>query len=228
MDGGSTTHVLPDLGAPPIISVLPVDRCLRVALGETPPTEMPPEVADAAREYLAPLLARAPGIRWMIGHYGAMRGLDAMSACDGLVTLMDPVPNLGTIQHAAAFYRSTLSWEQYVEKVCGAELEQAHGRLRHPHRLTPSWACHIGTTLPLGYGWDLPEVVVVRDRLRRLPSAMGAEELIALKGRQTVVAFAAAVGLRRDDIQKYLSGDRPVPHDVAVLLRKRSERRVVL
>ena len=68
MDGGSTTHVLPDLGAPPIISVLPVDRCLRVALGETPPTEMPPEVADAAREYLAPLLARAPGIRWMIGH----------------------------------------------------------------------------------------------------------------------------------------------------------------
>ena len=208
-----------------IISVLPVAKCLRVALGEAPPAGMPPEVADAAREYLAPLLARAPEIRWMIGHYGAMRGLDAMATCDGLVTLMDPVPNLGTVQHAAAYYRSTLTWEQYVEIVCGAELEQAHGRLRHPHRLTPSWACHIGTTLPRGYGWDLPEVVVVRDRLRRLPSAMGAEELLDLKGQLPVTVFAAAVGLRRDDIQKYLSGDRPVPHDVAVLLRKWGERR---
>jgi hypothetical protein len=99
----------PNLVRPTIISVLPAARCLRVALGETPPTGMPPEVADAAREHIAPLLARAPGIRWMIGHYGAMRGLDAMSACDGLVTLMDPVPNLGTIQHAAAYYRSTLT-----------------------------------------------------------------------------------------------------------------------
>jgi hypothetical protein len=149
-----------------------------------------------------------------------------MSTCDGLVTLMDPVPNLDTIQHAAAYYRSKLTWEQYVEIVCGAELEQAHGRLRHPHRLTPSWACHIGTTLPRGYGWDLPEVVVVRDRLRRLPSAMGAEELLDLKGRQTVVAFAAAVGLREDVLRKYLSGERPVPHDVAVLLRQWGERRL--
>ena len=71
-------------------------------------------------------------------------------------------------------------------------------------------------------------MVVVRDRLRRLPSAMGAEELIALKGRQTVVAFAAAVGLRREVVFMYLSGDRPVPHDVAVLLRQWGERRVVL
>ena len=85
MDGGSTRHVLPELGAPPVISVLPVAKCLRVALGEAPPAGMPAEVADAAREYLAPLPARAPEIRWMIGHYGAMRGLDAMSACDGLV-----------------------------------------------------------------------------------------------------------------------------------------------
>lgn len=202
-----------------IITVLPVAKCLRVALGEPGDHGVPSDIADEAVRLLAPVLAGVPGVAWKLGHYGAMRGLDSMMACDGLFTLIDPIPDLGMAQHRAPYYALDIPWERYVEILCAAELEQAQGRGRCPHRITPLYAAHIGSTLPGGYGWDSPDVAVLRTRLRQVATAMGAEELIAIKGPRTMRAFAAAVGIHEDAMSLYLNGKRPVPLAVATLLR---------
>jgi hypothetical protein len=203
-----------------IITVLPLAKCLRVVLGEPGEHGVPRDIADEAVRLVVPVLASAPGVAWKVGHYGAMRGLDSMMECDGLVTLMDPIPDIGLRQHRAAYYAFKIPWERYVEIVTAAEIEQAHGRLRHPHRIAPAWCAHVGSTLPRGYGWDSPDVAVLRTRLRQVATCMGPEELLAIKGPRTTKAFARAVGIRDDTMSRYLNGSRPVPRDVAASLRK--------
>lgn len=207
-----------------IITVPSIAACLRVALGAPRPPDMPEEVADATRRLLAPVLAKAVGVRWVIGQYGDLGGLEAMASCGGLATLMDPIPNLGTAQQAAAYYRSTLTWEQYLETATAAELERAHGVLLHPRRFAGSWAVHVGTTLPGGYGWDRPDVAILRGRLRRAPCTMTGDELLAIRARTTIRALARAVWVKENTMTRYLNGSRTVPIEVAERLRKHAAR----
>ena len=105
-----------------------------------------------ARETLGPILRCWPG-EIVFGHYGAVRGLNTMADVDALITLGDPWPHLGDARNDAAFLGLAQAWQQRLEAMCRAELEQAHGRIRPVHRARPGRALHVGTMLPSGYGW---------------------------------------------------------------------------
>lgn len=100
-------------------------------------------------ERLKPILARLPGTL-ELAHYGDLRGLDQWKDADALVTLGDPVQNLGAVRHDATFI-GLPDPDERVHGLTRAELEQAHGRLRTVHRTKPARSLHIGRVLPGGW-----------------------------------------------------------------------------
>lgn len=138
-----------------LVSFPAVEAALSAALGH-------PGAADAwvARgqeasalaplvERLQPILARLPGTL-ELAHYGDLRGLDQWKDADALVTLGDPVQNLGAVRHDAMFI-GLPDPDERVHGLTRAELEQAHGRLRTVHRTKPARSLHVGRVLPGGW-----------------------------------------------------------------------------
>ena len=221
-----------DLG---IITFLPLAVALRAALQpEDASVEAAwadggqrPEHLARAREMLAPVLVGWPG-RIVVGHYGAIRGLDHMKELDALATLGDPWPNLGQVQHDIAFLGLAEAWEARVEAMCRAELEQAHGRLRTVHRTRPGRALHVGRVLPGGTGWKGRSVEIRTDRGGRPPNraVMSQQELLGIVATLGGIrATARVLGCPHQTIACYVKGAQAVSEPTALKLRAlRSER----
>jgi hypothetical protein len=152
---------------------------LRAALGEPDAAErwhrpaptghgQPPEALPPLVERLRAILAALPG-SVSVAHYGAIRGLDTWKSADALITLGDPVPELGGLRHDVAFI-GLPDPDDRAHRMARAELEQAHGRLRTVHRRAPARALHIGRVLP--GGWHGAEI---RGRSRSEDWAKGGE-----------------------------------------------------
>ncbi|MCU0690331.1 MAG: hypothetical protein MUF54_02915, partial [Polyangiaceae bacterium] len=140
-----------------VITLLPIEMALRAARGEQVDPAWEP--LDDARVRLGSIVQGWPGeLVW--GHFGGVRGMNSMADVDCLATLGDPWPNLGLVKSDVAFLGLTQAWEQRVEAMCKAELEQAHGRIRAVHRTKPGRALHIGNVMPSGSGWRLDRVEV--------------------------------------------------------------------
>lgn len=163
---------------------------------------------------LGPLLAGFTG-DLLVGHYGALRGLDVMAGCDGTVTVLDPRPNLGD-QAARAAYLA-LDPEGRCDALAAAELGQAHGRLRTIHRTRPGRQLHVGAILP--HGWHGYPV-----DLRRLP--VGRPPTVATLTAEAFRAARAATGMGVRELARalrispaavcsYEAGGRAAPSDVA-------------
>jgi hypothetical protein len=188
---------------------------------DTPPEELPKSDIEAARENLGPILRGWKG-EIVFGHYGAVRGLNTMADADALITLGDPWPNVGDARNDAAFLGLAPSWEQRLEAMCRAELEQAHGRIRAVHRTRPARALHVGSVLPSGYGWTAGgvEIRTMKPGPSRKESAMAVAELLervhALGGMRSA---ARAVGCSPSTVVTYCAGTRSVPPEVAHTLR---------
>jgi hypothetical protein len=148
-----------------IITMRTIELALRAALEPESPqhdtawrdARQDPETLAQAREILGPLLQAYPGTI-LIGHYGAVRGLNYMADVDCLATLGDPWPPLNRVRHEVAFLGLEDTWESRMVSLCKAELEQAHGRLRAVHRVAPSRAVHVGSVRPTGHGWTIGQV----------------------------------------------------------------------
>lgn len=135
-----------------------------------------------------------------------------MADVDCLATLGDPWPNLGLVKSDIAFLGLTQAWEQRVEAMCKAELEQAHGRLRAVHRTRPGRALHIGSVMPSGSGWRLDRVEVREASIRNDRIAQRDTDLLSIVASLGgVVAAAALAGVDRKVMARYLTGDRPIP-----------------
>jgi len=174
---------------------------------------------DRARAHLAPILAGWQG-RYVLGHYQALEGLDHMADCDATVTLMDPRPNLGVERVKAAYLG--LDVEGRLDALAGAELGQAHGRLRTVHRTRPGRQLHVGTVAPSGWQGRAVDVRVLPvGRPARAEGAVGAAEVLAARTALglTAEALAGLLGVSRKTVQRYESGEREVPHDVAAAVR---------
>lgn len=89
-----------------------------------------------------------------LGHYGALRGLNAFSDLDALITIGDPWPNLAGVAGVASI--AGVDADAYSEGLVEAELEQAHGRIRTIHRRRPARLLHVGRVRP--GGWAEPTV----------------------------------------------------------------------
>ncbi|MCC7536615.1 MAG: hypothetical protein IT379_10400 [Deltaproteobacteria bacterium] len=176
-----------------------------------------PETLDRVRLELGPLLRAWPG-RFLFGHYGALRGLDAMADADNLATLGDPWVNIEQVRHECA-YLGLEDWEARLEAMCRAELEQAHGRLRTVHRTRPGRALHVGAVVPGGTGWASGVVVRRSDGGRPpRPPVVGVADLLprALDRLGSVSALARELGCDRRTLRRYLAGEHPLPENLAV------------
>ncbi len=195
-----------------IITLLPIEMALRAARGEQ--IDRVWEPLDDARVRLGPIVQGWPGeLLW--GHFGGVRGMNSMADIDCLATLGDPWPNLGLVKSDVAFLGLTQAWEQRVEAMCKAELEQAHGRIRAVHRTKPGRALHIGNVMPSGSGWRLDKVDVREPIAQRARVDHGGTELWkVVSDLGGVVAAAALAGVTRQSMAKYVTGATPVPADV--------------
>lgn len=183
---------------------------------DEPPEELTKAVVAEAREKLGPVLRSWPG-EIILGHYGAVRGLNTMADVDALVTLGDPWPNLADARNDAAFLGLASAWQERLEVMCRAELEQAHGRIRPVHRARPGRALHVGMVLPSGYGWTSGHV-----ELRVMPR--GPRPQVAVVSSEAFRAIVERVGGVRvaarhlrcgpATISRYCSGERAVPPKV--------------
>jgi hypothetical protein len=161
---GRAIDVVQEYGAKrvAIVTMRTVEIGLRGALGEDVSAEwkvMRQSNLELSRlkQEAGPVLARL-GVTPSLGHYGALRGLDHWRDYDALVTFGDPWPNLGEVQNECDFLGLTDGWEERAAAMCRAELEQAHGRLRVPHRRTPCLMVHVGSVRPGGWSWDVETV----------------------------------------------------------------------
>jgi hypothetical protein len=158
-----------------------------------------------------------------VGHYGAVRGLDAMKNVDAMATLGDPWPQLGIVEHDVAFLGLSDPWEKRVEGLCRAELEQAHGRLRVVHRTRAGRALHVGNVLPGGSGWCKGAVEYRRlvGGRPRTEYTLPHDELLVLVDRLGGIrASARKAGCALGSMVAYVNGDRHVPAALAVKLRE--------
>ena len=182
----------------------------------------PKRALEEAREKLAPTLQGWPGtLSW--GHYGAVRGLNSMADVDALITIGDPWPNVGEVRNDVAFLGLQAAWEERLEAMCRAELEQAHGRLRPVHRARPGRALHIGNVLPSGYGWTSGGVDIRTQQGGRpsTRSTMSPDDMRAIVRSLGGLRPAAAVlGCTPATVSRYCSGDRPIPEPVAIAIQK--------
>jgi hypothetical protein len=179
-----------------------------------------PTVLAAARAALGPLLRAWPG-ELFFGHYGGLRGLNDMADCDAIVTLGDPWMNKGEVQHQAHFLGLGDVWERWYTDRCRAELEQAHGRLRAPHRTRPGRALHVGRILPGGAGWAHASVlspVGGRPNAPRTVDLAEIESILEKLGGPR--AAGRRLGIDHSTLAKYRLGTRPVPARVVEALRE--------
>jgi len=177
---------------------------------------------EALRAAIAPIVA-AWGGEILLGHYGAVRGLDTMADVDCLVTLGDPWPNVGQVARDMEYLGMPEESDARMEALCRAELEQGHGRLRTVHRTRPGRALHVGRVLPGGSGWCAGQVTREQMKAGR-PGAvapMTLDELesaiVALGG---VRAAARAADCSRTYLQRVRAGKRPISQKMTDNLRR--------
>lgn len=182
------------------------------------------EALSIVKHELGSVFARLDGTDLVLGHYGAIRGLNSMRDVDAIVTLGDPWPNMDDACNTGGFLGLGDAWEARYRAMARAELEQAQGRLRAIHRQQPGRALHIGALLPSGSAWS--SNVEVRELAERVgrpanAAAMTVEEvarIVELLGG--VRATARALRCGKSTVGRYLSGEIAVPHPVAIELRR--------
>ncbi len=151
----------------------------------------------------------------VLGHYGALRGLDEWKELEALGTLGDPIPNIGVLERQAAWVRrgtvAIAPPEDWARQHAAAELEQAHGRLRTVHRKYPARQAHVGTIVPAGWG-DRVRVVEAADGRPRGVEVEQIGELIKHLGGATLVA--KQLGMARSSVNRWVSKEARPPTEV--------------
>lgn len=207
-----------------IISIRVVELALRSAFGEdvfgewTEAKQTARALATATTAiselFISPNIVRPV----LLAHYGATRGLNRFAGVDCLATVGDPWPNLGDVQTEADFLG--VDWNDRMEALASAELEQAHGRLRTVHRRVPGFALHVGQATPGGTGWSSVVPTALPNGRpaagRPMPTAELQQLVAALGGLRSA---ARVVGCHHRSLQRYLDG-RGVPPAVASTLRR--------
>lgn len=193
-----------------------------------------PEALDLAVAQLAQLLAPLAAIPLGYAHFGATRGLDVWSNYDATITLGDPWIDVAHVKLEAVFLHGNAHDAAALAKLeseravayAGAELEQAHGRLRTIHRQKPGRQLHVGRVIPRGWEGrftrDDPAKGRPKNGAKAAPEVVSAElqelrALVAQLGGQR--GAAAAASLNRETLRTYMSGRTAPPAGALAMLR---------
>ena len=182
-----------------------------------------------ARAVLGPVLAAWPGTV-ACGHYGALRGLDTWKDCDALVTIADPWPHLGEVRNDVAYLEGAEA-DGRAEWLARAELEQAQGRIRAPHRQRPGRALHVGRLLPGGPGWERAAKRSLGTGRPKNEEGATVEQLrtwIEQEHRGSVRAAARALGCNDKTLRRYLVEGRGIPATIAGRIRTECGRKALV
>lgn len=212
-----------------LITLMPIRDALEAILHPEDPintdywiaTGQSQKTLDKLKEQLNPIFKDLKA-EIILGHYGAIKGLNSMSNVDCLATLGDPWPNILQVQRDLAYLQIEDPEEALQEAMCKAELEQAHGRLRTVHRKRPGRALHVGRVLPGGWGWEKNKVIfkTMKGGRPKKETAMSVEELeeiIVIVGG--VKATARAAGCAPKYIRQCRKGAKSVSQNIANQLR---------
>lgn len=145
----------------------------------------------------ADLLAwvRAAGAELVVGHYGHARGRNDWQACDALVSVGDPRPNLGATRAIAAVLGLSDDHGEVYRRATSAEVSQVAGRLRAPWRTAPALHVHVGTVAPSS--WDArAEVLDLPQGVARGVDPDAVLDAVRVYGTQRAGAAAADVSHR--------------------------------
>lgn len=118
---------------------------------------------DPTAAELVAIVTRAGGTI-TFGHYGAARSRNDWKGCDALVSVGDPLQNLGASRAIAAVLGLSHDHQRIYRHLAAAELSQVSGRLRAPWRTKPALHVHVGTVVPLA--WDARAAVLELPRGR--------------------------------------------------------------
>ncbi|MCA9620493.1 MAG: hypothetical protein KC731_15835 [Myxococcales bacterium] len=172
----------------------------------------------------------AGGGRVTIQHYGAVRGKNIFEGVpwedvDALVTIGDPIPNVGQMELEARVLR--LNEKQAGDRPsrrAEVELAQAHGRLRAPRRTRPALALHYGRLIPMTWTTSNAHLATLKPGRPRSTMAMEVTELMELISEAGgVKALAQQVGVARSTIYDLVNGTRPISAETARRLRAPSD-----
>lgn len=178
---------------------------------------LPRAAIAQARDVLGPIFASWPG-EILLGHYGAMRGLNSMADVDALITLADPWPNVGDVENDVAFLGLEVPPDERLRAMCRAELEQAHGRIRAVHRKRAGRALHVGDEAPSGSGWTAGSVEI--RRLHEGPVLMDQHGLrVAVVRLGGMRAAAVRLGCPERSLRRYMAGECAIPAKIVEMLR---------
>lgn len=156
---------------------------------------------------LAYAWAKERGSAVAVGHYYALRGLDCWKDHDALVTIGDPIKNLGAIGRMSAELNCDTS--ERAEAMARAELEQCHGRLRVVHRQGPCTMVHVGRVVPAGWHrYEHDELDVEAGALREIVDAVGGNR-----------AAARVCSVSPATVHRWLQAESRPPGKVEALLR---------
>jgi len=137
--------------------------------------------------------ARARGVELVVGHYGHARGRNDWSACDALVSVGDPRPNVGSSRAIAAVLGLADDHAEVYRRATAAEVSQVAGRLRAPWRTAPALHVHVGTVVPAS--WDArAEVLEIPRGPSDVIDAAAVLDAVRVYGSARVGAAAAGVG----------------------------------
>lgn len=154
----------------------------------------------------------------VLGHYGALRGIDDWADLDALATMGDPYPHLGTLEREADWVRrgrlSVGTPDDWAAQHAAAELEQAHGRLRTIHRRRPARQLHVGMVIPSG--WPEPRIIDAHEGRPQGEAVPEIERLVEAVGGPAEAA--RSLGVERSTVTRWIRDERrPPPRSVAAL-----------
>jgi hypothetical protein len=202
-----------------LVSAKPVADELRKLLADNRP--LPHARADAACQALV-----AKNDRLLVAHHGLVRGRNEFegvgwSDIDALVTIGDPIPNLGRVRAEAALLGLTeAEADERIRRAVHVELAQAHGRLRAPRRARPALSLRVGQAVPLGWHAGNAQIEGKPSGRPQEMSAMNSDELAHLVDRAGgVSALARMTGVSRSTLHDLLDQHRPISTVVAGKLR---------
>lgn len=202
------------------VSYRPVVLAMRMALGQYADAaraawlESGLTVADAdeARAALERPLARWTG-PWMLGHYGALRGMNSMDQARTYVALGDPWVSLDAVRAEASWLGVPLvdRWRAR----CEAEGEQVFGRSRSACRDTYIRMLHVGNVRPGGSYWSSNDISIYTDDPRPIVE-FKPDDLREMREEMDVSmrAMAGMLGISHTTLARYENGDCRIPATV--------------